>query len=96
MQVLFDGLLGETCIHKEGRYFRSPHYPTLPSHGIPPSLCDDNVFSRAPLPHLRKVSIQLELRFLFAMSENALLSVVSILHSNKIATLPRPEELTFS
>jgi hypothetical protein len=79
----------------------SVRYLTLPPHKLqcPSHLGDDNEFTRihqSPLPHLRKVSIQLELQSLFAMSENALLSVASLLHSNKIATLPRLEELAFS
>ncbi|EDR07072.1 uncharacterized protein LACBIDRAFT_328395 [Laccaria bicolor S238N-H82] len=52
---------------------------------------DDNDFTRINLP-----PIQLELRSAFAMSENALLSVASLLHSDGIATLPRLGELAFS
>ena len=65
----------------------------------PSYLGDDDDFTRvhqSSLPHLLKVSIELELRPLFAMSENALLSIVSLHHSNKIATLPRLGELAFS
>ena len=74
--------------------------PPLPHATISryPSLGDENDFTlihQSPLPCLRKVSIQLELQSLIAMPENALLSVVSLLHFNKIATLPRLEELAF-
>ena len=75
--------------------------PPLPHATISwyPYLGDNNEFTRihqSSLPHLRKVSIQLELRSLSAMSENALLSVASLHHSNKIATLSRLGELAFS
>ena len=96
MQVVFDGLLRKTYVLNKGRCFRSPPLPHATIPRYPSHLGDDNEFSRTPLPHLRKVSIQLRLRFLFAMSENVLLSVVSLLYSNKIATLPSLEELAFS
>ena len=48
------------------------------------------------LTHLRKVSIQREQRSLFAMTENTLFSVLSLLHFNKIETLLRLGELSFS
>lgn len=98
MQVVFDGLLHGTCIHNEGQCFRSPPLPHATISRYLSHVGDDNEFTRihqSPLPHLCTVSIQLELRSLFAMSENTLLSVVSLLHFNKIAILPCLEELAF-
>ena len=74
------------------------HYPTLPSHGIPPSsvmtivlLVSINLPSSSPQSqHTARAAV------LFAISENVLLSVALLLHSNKIATLPLLEELAFS
>ena len=99
MQVVFDGLLRGTCVHNRGRCFRSPPLPHATISLYPSSLGDENDFTlihQSSLPHLRNVSIRLELRSLCAMSNNALLSVVSLLHSNKIATLPCLEELAYS
>jgi len=74
------------------------HYPTLPSHGIPLISVMTMIL---PVPiNLPSSSPQSQhparAAVLFAISENVLLSVALLLHSNKIATLPLLEELAFS
>ena len=85
---------------KRRSVFPVPSLPHTTISRVPSYFGDDNEFThihRSPLSHLRKVSNQPGLRSLFAMtSEDAPFSVVSLLHSNKIATLPRLEKLALS